>query len=129
MGTSTDTFVIKQTGDEPWESSDSLGLPGGKHYTYKEGDDDGIRGIIGTFPPGYVEPEHVHDDTDHWCVIIDGEMHVDGKVLTRGDYIYAPRGVRHGPFHYPVGAMIFANVRGGDFVHHFDTEPGVPDAG
>lgn len=107
------TFVVIQADDEPWESTDRFGLPGGMCRVYKDGANDGVRGIIGTFPPGYVEPEHVHEDAEHWSVVIDGEMHVAGKVLTRGGYIHAPRGVRHGPLHYLVGCTIFSTVRGG----------------
>lgn len=120
------TFIVHERHDAPWEPSDAHGLPGGTHRVYKSGADDGIQGIIGTFPPGFVEPAHTHDDVDHWCVVIEGEMHVDGKVLGPGSYIYAPRGVCHGPFHYPVGATIFATVRGpGAFTHEFDTPAGV----
>jgi quercetin dioxygenase-like cupin family protein len=121
----SDRFVIHQADDAPWESTEQFGLPGGTCRIYKDGADDGIRGIIGTLPPGYVEPEHAHEDSDHWSVIIDGEMHVAGKVLRRGDYIYAPRGVRHGPFHYPIGCTVFTSVRG-SFKHEFAEPAGVP---
>ena len=122
-------LITRARDDEPWEPSDAAGFPGGMHRVYKTGEQDGIQVMIGTLPPGFVEPEHVHEDIDHWGVIVEGEMHVDGKVLGPGSYVYAPRGVRHGPFHYPVGATIFVTVRGpGEFDHDFATPAGVPSA-
>ena len=36
------------------------------------------------FPPGYVEPRHEHDHY-HSIFVLEGEMHVDGKVLKPGE--------------------------------------------
>jgi anti-sigma factor ChrR (cupin superfamily) len=62
------------------------------------------------FPPGYVEPAHEHV-TSHCVVVMEGEQHVGGKVLKKGDFHYAPPNTVHGPFEYPVGGIVFAVYR------------------
>ena len=59
------------------------------------------------FPPGHVEAPHAHA-VSHCVFVLEGEQHVAGKVLKKGDFHYAPPNVAHGPFEYPVGAIIFA---------------------
>jgi quercetin dioxygenase-like cupin family protein len=116
-------LTIKHVDDEPWGSAERFGFPPGPECRiYSEGE-NGFMAIIGRFPPGFVEPRHVHDDVDHWCVVLDGEMHLAGEVLTRGDYFYAPVGVPHGPLEYPVGCTVFTTVRGQGFAHHFGDSP------
>jgi hypothetical protein len=117
-------LVVKHVGDEPWESAERFGFgPGPECRVYEDGSDvPGHMTILGRFPAGFVEPRHVHDDLDHWCVVIEGEMHVDGQVLTAGDYLYTPVGVPHGPLSYPVGCTVFVTVRGSGFVHDFDAD-------
>jgi hypothetical protein len=120
-----DQPIIKHVDDEPWASAERFGFgPGPECRVYDDG--TGVPGhmtILGRFPPGFVEPRHVHDDLDHWCVVIDGEMHVGGEVLRAGDYFYAPVGVPHGPLSYPVGCTVFVTVRGTGFVHDFEATP------
>lgn len=116
--------LIKHAGDKAeWESAERFGFPpeGPVCRVYDEGDVSGHMAIIGEMPAGFVEPRHVHDDVDHWSVIMDGEMHLEGEVLRAGDMLYAPRGVAHGPLSYPVRCRIFTIVRGDDFVHDFDS--------
>lgn len=62
------------------------------------------------FPPGYVEPAHQHV-TSHCVVVLEGEQHVAGKALKKGDFHYAPPNTMHGPFEYPVGGIVFAVYR------------------
>lgn len=117
-------LIIEHAGDQAdWESGERFGFPpeGPICKVYDEGDVSGNMAIIGEMPAGYVEPRHVHEDVDHWSVIMEGEMHVAGEVLRSGDYLYAPRGVPHGPLAYPVGCKIFTIVRGQSFGHEFET--------
>lgn len=113
--------VIKHLDDEPWASAERFGFPPGPEArVYMEG--DGVEGhmvVVGRMPAGFVEGEHVHADVDHWCVVLEGEMHVDGQVLRPGDYLFAPRGVTHGPLSYPVGCTVFTTIVGRHFVHDF----------
>ncbi len=44
-------------------------------------------------------------------VVIEGEQHVAGKVLKKGDFHYAPPNTPHGPFAYPKGGIVFAVYR------------------
>jgi quercetin dioxygenase-like cupin family protein len=114
-------LTIKHVDDKPWESAERFGFPPGPEArVYAEAAaNGGLMMLLGRFPEGFVEPEHVHEEVDHWCVILEGEMHVAGQVLRRGDYLFAPRGVAHGPLHYPVGATVATTVRGAGFDHEF----------
>jgi mannose-6-phosphate isomerase-like protein (cupin superfamily) len=118
-------LIIKHVEDEPWDSAERFGFPPGPEcrvYHEAEGPGDHIA-VLGRLPAGFVEPEHVHETSDHWCVILEGEMHVEGRVLRPGDYLFAPAGVPHGPFHYPIGCTVFTSVRGRDFDHDFSGAP------
>ena len=118
--------VVKHVADAPWTSAEPFGFPpppeGPVCRVFGDGAEEpaGQMTILARFPAGFVEARHVHDDLDHWCVIVDGEMHVDGEVLTAGDYFYAPLGIHHGPLSYPVGCTVFTTVRGRHFAHDFD---------
>ncbi len=120
---SPDHLVISFVDDEPWVPAEKFGLPpGGEYriYAQPEGDDDDFTLLI-RYAPGYFEPRHQHDH-HHWCVIVDGEMHVDGKILRRGDFLHGPANIPHGPFSYPVGCTIFGSSSGGggSLLHVFD---------
>ena len=53
---------------------------------------------ITMFPVGYVEPRHEHDHY-HSIFILEGTMHVDGKTLGPGDYVFGGGpGNAHGPY-------------------------------
>jgi hypothetical protein len=115
------SLIIKHVGDEPWESAERFGFPPGPECrVYADGARDGFMAILGRMPAGFVEPEHVHEDVDHWCVVLEGEMHLAGEVLRPGDYFHAPAGVPHGPLEYPVGCTVVTTVRGSAFSHAFD---------
>lgn len=118
-------LTIRHVDDAPWESAERFGFPPGPQArVYGEASDTGgVMTMLGRLPPGFVEPEHVHENIDHWCVIVEGEMHVAGEVLRAGDYLFAPRGVPHGPLRYPVGCTVFTTVRGTAFDHDFGDRP------
>jgi len=108
-------LVYKLMADEDdWVPAEADYLPDGAElrvYKPDEGDQTSI--LMARFPPGYVEPRHSHEDTEHWGIVVEGEMHVDGRVCTLGDYFHAPIGVEHGPFSYPEGCTVFVFMRGG----------------
>ena len=117
-----DALVIKQVGDEPWVPATEFGLPEGCEYRiYKGQDEDELTVVMARFPPGYLEPRHEHD-SDHWGVVVEGEMHVDGKILRTGDFHHAPRNAPHGPFYYPKGCIVFGTLRGGSILHEWTPE-------
>ena len=65
------------------------------------------------FEKGAHEPEHTHKSA-HDVVIIDGYL-IDGKTgkkLTKGAYLYAAAGEKHGPFDAPEGCVLFAYCHG-----------------
>lgn len=117
-------LVIKHLDEGSWESAERFGFPPGLEAQVfaDAAETGGVINVVGRMPAGFVEPEHSHADVDHWCVILEGEMHVAGEVLRPGDYLFAPRGVSHGPLHYPVGCTVFTSVRGAAFDHDFDPD-------
>ena len=108
-------FFAVNTDELDWQDgSKLLGLPEGVEIKivregYDEVSERAERFV--RFPPGYVEPRHEHDHY-HSIFVLEGEMHVDGKVLKPGDYVYGGgRGNAHGPYKYPVGCTVFACSR------------------
>ena len=69
------------------------------------------------FPPGYVEPEHVHASW-HSILVLSGRMCVAGKDLRAGDYVFG-WDQPHGPYEYPDGCEVFI-VYMGDTTHLWD---------
>ncbi len=72
------------------------------------------------FPPGYVEPEHVHKSW-HSILVTRGRMCVAGKDLRPGDYVFGwdrP----HGPYEYPDGCEVFVVFMGSGTQHRWDAE-------
>jgi hypothetical protein len=114
-----DGCFIAQVDDREWEPALPLGLPPGVKWRLYEESDEGVQIMLVRFPPGYIEPRHVHE-AEHFDVIVDGEMHVNGKVLTRGDYLRGVPHEPHGPMAYPVGCTVFAVIRGGSIRHEYD---------
>lgn len=116
-------LVLTHLEDDSWVPAEMFGLPPGCEYQIFMPDaGDQHMAIMCRFPPGYLEPEHVHTDTAHWGVIIDGEMHVDGKILRKGDYHYAAPNIVHGPFYYPKGCIVFGTVFGPSILHLYEPE-------
>lgn len=114
-----DGCFIGQIGDEDWAPALPLGLPEGVKWRLYETNDEGFQVMLVRFPPGYIEPRHTHE-AEHFDVIVDGEMHVNGRVLTSGDYLRGIPNEPHGPMAYPVGCTVFAVVRGGSINHEYD---------
>ena len=108
-------FLAINTDEIEWQDADQiLGLPPGlKVKIIAEGKDPVSERVdkMVKFPPGYIEPKHTHDYY-HSTLVLEGEMHVAGKILKRGDYVYSGGGEPHGPYHYPVGCMVYSAGRG-----------------
>jgi hypothetical protein len=112
-------FTAINADDIEWDDNVTLfQLPTGAHKIHpnlkiKVLMRDDARGQVAAlvkFPPGYVEPQHEHV-TSHCVCVLEGEQHVAGKVLKKGDFHYAPPDTPHGPFEYPVGGIVFAVYR------------------
>jgi quercetin dioxygenase-like cupin family protein len=116
MANVPDGAFVAKADDEPWQPAALLGRPEGVEWRVYESNDAGDMVVLVRFPPGYIEPRHVHE-AEHWDVIIEGEMHVQGRVLTRGDYLRGPANIPHGPMSYPKGCTVFGVVRGGSILH------------
>lgn len=107
--------------DIDWDDDDMLDLPEGLRVkVINENEAEKRVDFFVKFPPGYVEPRHTHDAA-HADIIVDGEMHVHGHVLTPGDYIYGQK-EPHGPMEFPKGCIVFASYTGGSPSHRWDDE-------
>lgn len=112
-----------------WGSGEVLELPEGVmlkvvNKNEEEGRLDGFQ----RFPEGYIEPEHTHDAA-HAALILAGQMHVHGHVLTSGDYLYGQK-EPHGPMEYTnpdgdgdYGCIVFISYVGGSPAHRWDEDP------
>lgn len=111
----SEKFMPINTGEIEWQDGkEILGLPSGiKTKIIAEASDEISERVdkFVRFPPGYTEPRHEHDYY-HSTLVLEGEMHVAGKVLKTGDYVYGGgKGNAHGPYHYPVGCMVYSAGR------------------
>ncbi len=108
-------FLAINTDEIEWQDGEKImGLPPGiKVKIIAEGTDPVSERVdkFVKFPPGYIEPRHTHDYY-HSTLVLEGEMHVAGKVLKRGDYVYGGGDEPHGPYHYPVGCTVYSAGRG-----------------
>ncbi len=109
-------FIALNTTNIPWAQNVTLfelnGAPRKTHPNLKckllmQDKERGQVAAIVQFPPGHIEEPHAHS-VSHSVIVLEGEQHVDGKILRTGDFHYAPGDVQHGPFSYPVGCTIFA---------------------
>jgi len=105
--------VILNTDDLEWQDgADLLKLPQGvKIKILSEDRTTARRDMLVSFPPGYVEPRHVHDGY-HSDILLGGTWIVEGKVLTPRGYVFGPANVEHGPFECPEGCLVFASFYG-----------------
>ena len=106
--------VILNSAELEWQDgTDLLQLPQGvKIKVLSQDPFTGRMDMLASFPPGYVEPRHVHEGY-HSTVLLEGTWIVEGKVLAPGGYVYGPANVDHGPFESPGGCVVFASFHGG----------------
>jgi len=70
--------------------------------------DDGVnRSWLVRMPPGSELPPHAHDDGDEECVVLEGEVCVNGLRYGPGDYTAALRGSTHHSVRTVTGAVFF----------------------
>ena len=107
-------FLAVNTDEIEWQDGEKImGLPPGIKVKIIAEGEDGVSERVDKFvkfPPGYVEPKHTHDYY-HSTLVLEGEMHVGGKILKRGDYVYGGPDEPHGPYHYPKGCMVYSAGR------------------
>ena len=110
-------FLAINTDEIEWQdvqkSEAIMGLPSGIQVKIiAEGEDEVSERVdkFVKFPPGYVEPRHTHDYF-HSTLVLEGEMHVAGKILKPGDYVYGGGNEPHGPYHYPKGCKVYSAGR------------------
>jgi anti-sigma factor ChrR (cupin superfamily) len=108
-------FLAINTNEIEWQDGEKImGLPPGvKVKIIAEGVDAVSERVdkFVKFPPGYTEPRHTHEYY-HSTLVLEGEMHVAGKVLKPGDYVYGGGDEPHGPYYYPVGCTVYSAGRG-----------------
>lgn len=80
-----------------------------------------ITDLLIKFPPGYVEPKHIHHGT-HSVIVLEGIQIADGEPMRPGDYVFGAPDVLHGPFEYPEGCVVFASFQG-DSQHLYAGSP------
>lgn len=81
----------------------------------------GITDALIKFPPGYVEPRHVHGGS-HSTIVVEGLQIAEGEPMRPGDYVYGAANQAHGPFEYPEGCVVFSSMRGGTH-HRYEGSP------
>ena len=108
-------FLAINTSEIEWEDADKiLGLPTGLKVKIIAEAKDAVSERVDKlvkFPPGYTEPRHTHEYY-HSTLVLEGEMHVAGKILKPWDYVYGGGDEPHGPYHYPVGCVVYSSGRG-----------------
>jgi len=119
-------LIVTHVDDMPWVPAERFGLPEGCEYRIlKDDTGDGEMALMARFPAGYLEPRHQHE-VEHWGIVVEGEMHVDGHILKRGDFHHAPANEPHGPFYYPKGCIVFGTARasqsGSSILHVYEPE-------
>jgi anti-sigma factor ChrR (cupin superfamily) len=116
--------VIADPEQMEWvDATEMTGLPEGVRVKMlSESRERGIRNMLVSFPPGYVEPRHTHD-TNHSTFLLQGRWIIEGKEVGPGGYMYGPAGIPHGPFESPEGSLVFASVTGGSGIHEYPPSP------
>lgn len=69
-------------------------------------DDGATRSWLVRMAAGAALPPHGHDDGDEECVVLQGDLWIDGRRLGAGDYTVALRGSRHEMVRTATGALI-----------------------
>ena len=70
-------------------------------------DDGAYRACLVRMVPGSRLPAHTHEDSDEECVVLEGEVWVDGRRYGPGDYQLALRGSEHRSVHSVTGALFY----------------------
>jgi hypothetical protein len=63
-------------------------------------------GFLMRMEPGAVVPEHVHDCIEE-CLIVEGDLLHDGRLLTSGDFTIGRAGGLHTPMTSPSGGLLY----------------------
>lgn len=99
------------------DAASATNLPSGVQLARLSGNDAaGLRNVLGTFSPGYVEPRHTHG-IEHATFLLAGRWILEGKEISPGGYMFGPSGLPHGPMESPDGTKIFGSDLGTDFWH------------
>ena len=107
-------FLLVKTSEIEWEDGEKiLGYKGSKVKIIAEAEDEISERVdkFVKYAPGFTEPRHTHGYA-HSTLILEGEMHCDGKILKEFDYVYGPANVPHGPYYYPKGVVLYSAGRG-----------------
>lgn len=90
--------------DEGWAQID--GLPEG--VMMKLLFDDGISATwLGRVPPHCELPGHTHDDGPEECLVINGELWLNGVRMVSGDHQFAAQGTAHHSILSRTGCVVF----------------------
>ena len=106
---------VVRLADIPWEDRrnvDNWPSRAGMYYDNRE-TELCIRLI--DYPPGSVEPRHVHAGT-HATTVLKGRAIVDGLTLGPLDVVLGPGNEPHGPLNYPDGCKLLSAFQGS--YHH-----------
>jgi len=107
-------YTIARVAEIPWEERKNVdGWPSRAGMYYDDRGNNLCMRLI-HYPEGRTEPRHVHAGS-HAAVVLEGEAHIDGKVLGPLDVVLGPSNEPHGPLHYPKGAKIFSAFQGSYF--------------
>ena len=63
-------------------------------------------GFLMRMEPGAFIPEHVHDCIEE-CLVIEGDLLHEGKLLTAGDFMVGRTGSVHAPMTSPGGGLLY----------------------
>jgi anti-sigma factor ChrR (cupin superfamily) len=70
--------------------------------------DDGImRSFLMRVAPGGSIPDHIHSEAEEECLVLEGEVEIDGELLRSGDYQISPKGSHHRTLVSPKGCLLF----------------------
>lgn len=107
-------YRIVRVAEIPWEERKNVdGWPSRAGLYYDDRDNNLCMRLI-DYSEGLTEPRHVHSGS-HAAVLLQGEAHIDGKILGPLDVVLGPSNEPHGPLHYPKGAKIFSAFQGSYF--------------
>ncbi len=82
--------------------------------TFYENPEIDLRIRLIDYPPGSIEPRHVHPGM-HAAVVLENKAIVDGLTLGPMDVIVGPSNEPHGPIDYPDGCRLLSAFQGSNF--------------